>query len=61
MALVVQGIPRLSHVREDNISFVADENLSEAEKMRVEVDAVAASIPDLDKLEAMVVAANQAA
>ncbi|MEP1742783.1 MAG: chemotaxis protein CheW [Kangiellaceae bacterium] len=61
LALVVQGIPRLSHVRQDNISYVADENLSEAEKMRVEVDTVAASIPDLDKLEEMVLAANQAA
>jgi len=61
LALVVQGIPRLSHVREDNIEFVQDENLSEAEKMRVEIDSVAASIPDLDRLEAMVLEANQAA
>jgi len=61
LALVVQGIPRLSHVREDNIEFIQDENLSEAEKMRVEIDSVAASIPDLDRLEAMVLEANQAA
>ena len=54
LALVVQGIPRLSHVRADNIKYMQDEDLSDAEKMRVEIDSVAASIPDLDKLEMMV-------
>jgi len=54
LAIVVQGIPRLSHVREDNIKYMQDEDLSEAEKMRVEIDSVAASIPDLDRLETMV-------
>jgi chemosensory pili system protein ChpC len=61
LALVVQGIPRLSHVREDNIEYLQDENLSEAEKMRVEIDSVPASIPDLDRLETMVLEANEVA
>ncbi|MBV1908338.1 MAG: chemotaxis protein CheW [Kangiellaceae bacterium] len=61
LAIVVQGIPRLSHVKHDNIQFVQDENLSDAEKMRVEIDSVIATIPDLDKLEAMVLEANEAA
>jgi len=61
LAIVVQGIPRLSHVRLDNIEYIQDENLSEAEKMRVEIDSVPASIPDLDKLESMVLEANEAA
>lgn len=61
LAIVVQGIPRLSHVRQDNIEYIQDENLSAAEKMRVEIDTVPASIPDLDKLEAMVLEANEAA
>ncbi len=54
LAIVVQGIPRLSHVRSDNIKYMHDEELSVAEKMRVEIDSIAASIPDLDKLETMV-------
>ncbi len=58
LALVVQGIPRLSHVREDNIEYMQDQELSEAEKMRVEIDSVMASIPDLDRLETMVLEAN---
>jgi len=61
LALVVQGIPRLSHVRIDNIQYIQDENLSPAEKMRVEIDSKSASIPDLDQLESMVIEANAAA
>jgi len=61
LAIVVQGIPRLSHVRIDNIKMVQDESISEAEKMRVEIDSVATSIPDLDKLESMVLDENSAA
>jgi len=61
LAIVVQGIPRLSHVRADNIQYIQDESLSEAEKMRVEIDSVAASIPDLDRLESMVLEAGAAA
>ncbi len=53
IAIVVQGIPRLSHVRADNIQSVQVESLSDAVKMRVNVDGVEASIPDLDKLEEM--------
>jgi chemosensory pili system protein ChpC len=54
LAIVVQGIPRLSHVNPGNIKCMQDEDISDAEKMRVEIDSVAASILDLDKLEAMV-------
>ncbi len=61
LAIVVQGIPRLSHVREDNIQYIADEELSVAEKIRVEIDSVTASIPDLDRLENMVLEEGTAA
>ncbi len=61
LAIVVQGIPRLSHVRMDNIQFVKDETLSSAEKMRVDIDSVIASIPDLDKLESMIIEADEQA
>lgn len=61
IAIVVQGIPRLSHVRTDNIKYLANESLSEAEKVRVSVDNVKASIPDLDKLEEMILATDYVA
>ena len=56
IALVVQGIPRLSHVNPDNIKYIADATLSSAEKMFVSVDGVDAAIPDLEKLEEMILA-----
>ncbi len=55
IAIVVQGIPRLSHVTAVNMRFVPSEDLAESEKMQVEVDSVLASIPDLDRLEEMVI------
>jgi len=58
IAIVVQGIPRLSHVNPDNIQF-KDEELSDAEKMHVSVDSIDASIPDLDKLEEMIMTARE--
>ncbi|MDH5433744.1 MAG: chemotaxis protein CheW [Gammaproteobacteria bacterium] len=60
MAIVVQGIPRLSHVTMDNIEVPEDEVelLSQGEKVRVTVDNVPASIPDLDKLEEMIMLAK---
>lgn len=58
IAIVVQGIPRLSHVQIDNIKLVEDEAVSEAEKMHVTVDSISASIPDLDRLEEMIVSAQ---
>ncbi|MCW8876700.1 MAG: chemotaxis protein CheW [Kangiellaceae bacterium] len=61
VAIVVQGIPRLSHVTPENIKSIQDEDLSEAEKLRVTVDNVGASIPDLDKLEEMILAAQSSA
>lgn len=54
LAIVVQGIPRLSHVTAANIRFIPSDELVESEKMRVEVDSISAAIPDLDKLEEMV-------
>ncbi len=61
IAIVVQGIPRLSHVSSDNIKCLETEDLPDSERMRVSVDNVNASIPDLDKLEAMILAAQSAA
>ena len=55
LAIVVQGIPRLSHVTAINMQFVPAEDLAESEKMQVEVDSISASIPDLDRLEEMVI------
>ena len=60
IAIVVQGIPRLSHVRPDNIKYVETEALSEAVKMHVTVENISASIPDLDHLEDMIVNARAA-
>lgn len=61
IAIVVQGIPRLSHVTPENIKTVSDEDLPDSEKMRVTVDNVGAAIPDIDKLEEMILAATSAA
>lgn len=61
VAIVVQGIPRLSHVTPDNIKHLSEQVLSDAEKMRVTVEDVGASIPDLDKLEEMILAVKSAA
>ncbi len=55
LAIVVQGIPRLSHVTAVNIRFIPSKNLVDSEKMQVEVDSISASIPDLDRLEEMVI------
>lgn len=56
LAIIVQGIPRLSHVTNANIELLEDESLSDAEKMRIKVEEIEAVIPDLDKLEEMVLA-----
>ena len=61
IAIVVQGIPRLSHVTQDNIKLVETEDLPDSEKMRVTVENVSANIPDLDKLEEMILAEQSAA
>jgi len=60
IAIVVQGIPRLSHVTPDNVKPL-DEPVSEAEHMRVQVDNVTASIPNLDQLEQMILEVRGAA
>ena len=54
LAIVVQGIPRLSHVTASNIRFVSVNDIIQSEKMRVEIDSISASVPDLDRLEKMV-------
>ena len=61
IAIVVQGIPRLSHVTQDNIKLLDEQNVTDAEKMHVTVDNVGASIPDIDKLEEMILAVKSAA
>jgi len=61
IAIVVQGIPRLSHVTQENIVLLSEQETSDAEKMHVTVDNVSASIPDLDKLEEMILAVKSAA
>jgi chemosensory pili system protein ChpC len=61
VAIVVQGIPRLSHVTPNNVKLLEDQTLSNAEKMRVSVDEIKASIIDLDKLEEMILAVKSAA
>lgn len=61
IAIVVQGIPRLSHVTQDNITLLAEQDVSDAEKMKISIGDVKASIPDLDKLEEMILAEKSAA
>ncbi|WP_196138751.1 chemotaxis protein CheW [Aliikangiella sp. G2MR2-5] len=61
IAIVVQGIPRLSHVTPENIKCIDADVTSGAEKMKVTVDGVEAAIPDLDKLEEMILATESAA
>jgi chemosensory pili system protein ChpC len=56
LAIVVQGIPRLSHVTAEKMELIETDSLSDAEKMHIKVDDVEATIPDLDKLEEMVLA-----
>jgi chemosensory pili system protein ChpC len=53
LAIIVQGIPRLSYVTQENIHSI-DSKILEADKIQIEVDSISASIPDLDKLESMV-------
>ena len=57
----MQEIPRLPHVTPGNINFVGEQELLEAEKMWVTADNVSASIPNLDKLEEMILAVKSAA
>ncbi len=54
IAIVVQGIPRLTHVTEPSITLVEDAELNLAEKAKVRIGAIQATIPDLDKLEALI-------
>lgn len=54
IAIVVQGIPRLTHVTEPSVSLVDDVELKLAEKAKVRIGAIQATIPDLDKLEALI-------
>ncbi|NVJ51260.1 MAG: chemotaxis protein CheW [Gammaproteobacteria bacterium] len=54
IAIIVQGIPRLTHVTEPSISMVEVAELGVADKARVQIGTIAATIPDLDKLEALI-------
>lgn len=57
IAIVVQGIPRLSHVNPENIK-IDEKSVSAAEKMHVTVDNISAAIPDIDTLEEMIMSAR---
>ncbi len=59
LAIIVQGIPRLTHVTEPSITTVEDYELGPVEKLRVAIGAIQATIPDLDKLEAMILESSQ--
>lgn len=61
IAIVVQGIPRLTHVTEPSVSLVEDAELGIADKAKVKIGTIQATIPDLDKLEALIKEAQQAA
>jgi chemosensory pili system protein ChpC len=61
IAIVVQGIPRLTHVTEPSISLVEDAELKIAEKAKVRIGAIQATIPDLDKLEELITQVQQVA
>ncbi len=54
LGIVVQGIPRLSHITAEKIELIETEELSDADKMHIKIDDAEAAIPDLDKLEEMV-------
>ena len=54
IAIIVQGIPRLTHVTEPAISLIKDAVLGEADKAKVKIGAIEATIPDLDKLEQLI-------
>ncbi|WMS85878.1 chemotaxis protein CheW [Pleionea litopenaei] len=54
IAIIVQGIPRLTHVTEPSISMVESDSLGVADKAKVQIGTIQATIPDLDKLEALI-------
>ncbi len=54
IAIVVQGIPRLTHVTEPSIALVEDAELGIADKARVTIGTIQATIPDIDKLELLI-------
>lgn len=55
IAIIVQGIPRLTHVTEPSISLLEDAELGMADKAKIQIGSISATIPDLDKLEGMIV------
>ncbi|PWK46881.1 chemotaxis protein CheW [Pleionea mediterranea] len=54
IGIIVQGIPRLTHVTEPSISLVEDVELGSVEKARVKIGSIQALVPDLDKLESLI-------
>ncbi|MCO7225249.1 chemotaxis protein CheW [Pleionea sp. CnH1-48] len=54
IAIIVQGIPRLTHVTRPAISLVEEVELGIADKARVKIGSIQATIPDLEKLEELI-------
>ncbi len=54
IAIVVQGIPRLTHVTEPSISLVDEAQIGIADKARVKIGSIQATVPDIDKLESLI-------
>lgn len=54
IGIVVQGIPRLTHVTEPSVSLVEDSSLGPADKAKVQIGSIQSTVPDLDKLESLI-------
>ncbi|MEK9713635.1 MAG: hypothetical protein VW258_13810, partial [Thalassolituus sp.] len=53
-AILVQGIPRLMHITEDDLQEVDAMGMGRFDKIAVSVEGVTAMIPDLDSVELQV-------
>ncbi|WP_144392320.1 chemotaxis protein CheW [Pleionea sediminis] len=54
IGIVVQGIPRLTHVTEPSVSMVEGAELGAADKAKVQIGSIQSTIPDLDKIESLI-------
>jgi chemosensory pili system protein ChpC len=53
-AILVQGIPRLMHIGEEDLQEVDAMNMGQFDKVAVTYDGVNAMIPDLERVENVV-------
>lgn len=53
-AILVQGIPRLMHLGEDDLQRVDAVGMGEFDRMAVSIDGLTAMIPDLERIESVV-------